>query len=111
MAARWASPLDVFLRRLRAGQVPIIYLFGPVPGKYLPTWPVFFEADHPAELEVSIRVDDVRHFDLFRAGPEAYGAASVGEGTDVRPAYVTAQVRRRVHQRTFRARGLAGRLQ
>jgi putative restriction endonuclease len=101
-----SHPENVALGRLRAAQVPIIYLFGIMKGKYLPAWPVFIEENHPERLEVSISVDDSRQLELLQAGPDAYGATLVGEGADARREYVTAQVKHRVHQRTFRERVL-----
>ncbi len=100
-------PENVALDRLRAGQIPIVYLFGIMKGKYLPTWPVFVEEDHPEALEVSVRVDDTRQLELLEATPEAYGSAVSGEGANARREYVTALVKQRVHQRTFRERVLA----
>jgi putative restriction endonuclease len=100
-------PENVALGRLRAGQIPIIYLIGITKGKYPPTWPAFVEEDHREVLEVSSRVDETRRFDLLPSAAAAFGAAIGGEGVDARREYVTALVKRRGHQRTFRERVVA----
>ncbi|MFQ5748490.1 MAG: HNH endonuclease [Planctomycetota bacterium] len=87
------------LRTLMAEQVPLVYFHGIVPGKYLAVWPVFIVGDHPESEVFTVAVDDVK---------------TLGGGLDdlilkdatSRRAYVTAAVRKRLHQRTFRERVL-----
>lgn len=44
--------------RLAMGRgVPLIYLYGVTPGRYMPVWPVYIVRDHPAELSFSVAVD------------------------------------------------------
>lgn len=84
-------------------RLPLVYLFGLVPGRYLPVWPVFVVGDSPADLFFDVAVDD----------PQLVGAyGSVDEGiaedrAEVRREYVTAIVRRRLHQQAFRGRVLS----
>ena len=41
---------NVGLRLAMQRRVPLIYLFGVVPGQYLPVWPVYIANDDPARL-------------------------------------------------------------
>jgi putative restriction endonuclease len=79
-------------------RLPLVYLHGVVPGRYVATWPVFVVRDRPDELTFSIAVDDVAYSGL--------GAREwvVGEGSAARREYVTTLARRRLHQRAFRER-------
>ena len=90
---------NVGLRRAMATQTPLIYFFGLVKGKYLAVWPVYVRGDDPEGLSFTVEADDAKFvstgFSLV-AEPEA----------GVRRAYVTAVVRQRVHQRSFRERVL-----
>ena len=82
-------------------RLPLVYLHGLVPGKYVATWPVFIVGDHPASLSFSVAVDDAQHTGLTTSGQ-----LSAEEGK-IRRGYVTAVARRRLHQRAFRERVLA----
>lgn len=85
------------LRRAMVRQAPLVYLFGVVPGEYMPVWPVFVVGDQPERRSFTVAVDDRQ---LARIADE------VVEGTDSRRRYVTAVVLRRVHQEEFRVRVL-----
>jgi putative restriction endonuclease len=90
---------NVGLRKAAARQVPLIYFFGVVPGKYLALWPVYIVGDDPASLTFTVAVDDLKF--------QARGLSGVAEPTaEARRAYITATVRQRVHQRAFRERVL-----
>ncbi len=80
--------------------LPLVYLHGLVPGKYVATWPVFIVQDRPEKLSFSVAVDDAQHLGLSEAG------TLLGESGEVRREYVTATARRRLHQRAFRERVL-----
>lgn len=82
--------------------LPLVYLHGLVPGRYVATWPVFVVGDDPAGLTFSVAVDDAAHMGLH---PEQI--AEIGEGRDARRRYVTSIARRRLHQEAFRERVLA----
>ena len=59
--------------------------------------------DHPAELAFDVQVDDVQQLFL----PELAAAPAIAEDrAEIRRGYVTAMVRRQLHQQAFRARVL-----
>ena len=89
------------LRFAMQESLPLVYLHGLVPGKYVATWPVFIVQDRPEELSFSVAVDDAQHLGLAESG------LLHGEGGEVRREYVTGIARRRLHQRAFRERVLA----
>lgn len=92
-------------RRLREAmreRVPLVYFHGIGPGKYVAVWPVFIVHDDPANLTFSVAVDDAAHVGL---GPKS-GYAEEQEEAVGRRAYVTSNVRARLHQRAFRERVL-----
>jgi putative restriction endonuclease len=95
-------PDNVGLRRSMADRVPLVYFHGIDKGAYLATYPVFVVGDDPAGLAFRVQADD-----LWSVVQQAQGDASVGvaeDDSDARRAYVTAIVRRRLHQVAFRER-------
>lgn len=93
-------------RRLRLAmerRLPLIYLHGIVPGKYLAAWPVFVVADDPAGLAFSVAVDDAAYLGLR---PTVAHSGVHEDADSARRVYVTAAVRVRLHQRAFRERVL-----
>ncbi|MFV1980579.1 MAG: HNH endonuclease [Rhodothermia bacterium] len=90
---------NVGLRRVFELNRPLVYFFGIVPSRYLAVWPVYIIADHPERLSFELAVDDLATVDL--EAPELH---RVREGEQARRAYVTATVRTRLHQRSFRER-------
>ncbi len=87
------------LRRAMQDLIPLIYLHGQVEGRYQAIWPVFIVGDSPATLTFTVAADEARQ--RAAAGDElAY------EDPAIRRAYVTATVRRRLHQVAFRERVL-----
>ncbi|MBI2994399.1 MAG: HNH endonuclease [Gammaproteobacteria bacterium] len=95
---------DGALRFAMERRLPLVYIHGVVPGKYLITWPVFVIEDDPQNLTFSVAVDDAQHLGL----PDTTGSLlGVREEADAaRRSYVTAAVRVRLHQRAFRERVL-----
>lgn len=89
------------LRFAMQESLPLVYLHGLVPGKYVATWPVFIVQDRPEALSFSVAVDDAEHLGLAQSG------LVHGEASEVRRGYVTTLARRRLHQRAFRERVLA----
>lgn len=88
------------LRFAKEQRLPLAYLHGITPGKYLAAWPVYIVGDNPRALTFTVALDDARHVSAGMvevSNPEAEG----------RRAYITAQVRVRLHQRRFRERVLA----
>ena len=93
-------------RRLRVAMLehlPLIYFHGLVPGRYVPAWPVFVVGDDRGGLTFTIAVDDAKH----AWPPSRRDTSLVRDDMEAgRRQYVTAAVRRRLHQRAFRERVL-----
>ncbi len=89
------------LRRTMTLKLPLVYLHGIVPGKYLALWPVYVVGDDSAELTFRIAVDDAKYL----ARP-AEGDSSE-DSINTRRAYITATIRVRLHQRSFREKVIA----
>ena len=101
---RGTDPMHRDNRGLRSAMqhgLPLVYLHGVMPGKYVATWPVFIVHDGMETLSFSVAVDDAEHLGLTDA------ESLLKEGSEVRRGYVTAVARRRLHQRAFRERVLA----
>jgi putative restriction endonuclease len=97
-----AHPDNRGLRRAMREQIPLVYFYGLAPGQYLPAFPVFIVGDHPAQLAFDVAVDDVQQLALGVEPPSAVAE----DRAAIRREYVTAVVRRRLHQQAFRARVL-----
>ncbi|HHJ14719.1 MAG TPA: HNH endonuclease [Gammaproteobacteria bacterium] len=94
------------LREMMRRQVPLVYFYQVVKGKYLALWPAFIVGDDPAHLTFTVQVDDA-HRALYPEQHSELSGLHVAEAQDgVRRAYITATVRQRVHQRAFRERVL-----
>jgi putative restriction endonuclease len=93
------------LRRALFRRVPLVYFHGVVPGKYLAVWPVFIVGDDPDNLTFKVEVEDSSYIgsDWQSGVPNNVIADPPAEG---RRAYLTAEVRQRLHQRGFRERVL-----
>lgn len=95
---------NVGIRKAMQGSVPLIYFFGLMPGKYLPIWPVFIVGDNPETLTFTVAVDDRSYVDFYsQIASEGLVAADADIG---RRAYITTEVKQRLHQRSFRIRVL-----
>jgi putative restriction endonuclease len=90
---------NVGLREAMRRRVPLIYLHGIVPGRYVAAYPVYIVADDPAALFFAVQVDDV-----MTAVEPAIEDRAADEAADARRSYITAVVRRRLHQQAFRER-------
>lgn len=90
---------NVGLRLALNRRAPLIYLYGVVPGQYLPVWPVYIVADDPQTLAFSVAVDELR---VVATGMGAQPEAAV----EARRQYITAVTQRRLHQESFRQRVL-----
>ncbi len=101
---RGTDPEHVDNRGLRfalENRLPLVYLHGVVPGKYLATWPVFVVADDPLHLVFTVAVDEASNLSA-----EGVAARPNMAEDAARRVYVTASVRIRLHQRAFRERVL-----
>lgn len=96
-----AHPDNRGLRLAMARQTPLVYFFGLEPGQYVASFPVFVVRDKPQALTFEVAVDDVQQLAVADAQP---ASAIAEERTEIRREYVTAVVRRRLHQHAFRAR-------
>lgn len=81
-------------------QLPLIYLVGIVPGRYMPLFPVYLVDDDPSTLSFTVAVDDVESSSTVHA-------AVTEAATQARRAYITTTVRKRLHQELFRERVIA----
>lgn len=87
------------LRLAMQRRAPLVYLYGVVAGRYMPSWPVYVVADDPRGLCFTIAMDDHRI-----AEPREY---AVSEPEDaIRRSYVTRLGKQRMHQQEFRQRVL-----
>ena len=92
---------NVGLRMALEKGKPLIYFYGLKPGIYVPTWPVYIISDDPYNLTFKVAVDDISML-----GEENVPYDKVAEDSNTRRAYITATVRQRLHQRSFRERVL-----
>jgi putative restriction endonuclease len=90
---------NVGLRLAMARGTPLVYLYGIVPGEYMPIWPVFIVGDDPASLSFSIAVD-------LKETVALSPTEQVGVLAEGRRAYVTRLTQQRLHQQGFRKRVL-----
>lgn len=81
------------LRSAMAARVPLVYLHAVMPGRYLPSWPVYVVGDDETGLTFEVAVDDERFLQSSTDAPEV---------AEPRREYITALVRRRLHQAAFR---------
>ena len=91
-------PDNVGLRELMKRSRPLVYFHGISPGQYLSVWPVYVVGDNPGALTFRIALDDMESV----ASPPEMGVKE----TEIKRAYLTASIRIRLHQRTFRERVL-----
>ena len=87
-------------RRLRDAmrdRIPLVYFHSTVPNRYMIVLPVFVVGDDPSGLTFTVAADDTLSLRYERDDEEP----------QIRRAYITRQVRYRIHQRTFRDRVLA----
>ncbi len=103
-----AHPDNVALRRAMRARVPLVYFHGVVRGRYLAVWPVFVVGDDPGSLTFVVAADDPVALGGLRRVVSGEGQPVAGSPEELgRRRYVTATVRRRLHQRGFRERVLA----
>jgi putative restriction endonuclease len=88
---------NVGLRECMKRGIPLIYLLGLVPGKYLPVWPVYIIGDDPTNLSFTVAVDDLNS--LLKEGDRV-------KEPDGKKLYLTTMVKVRLHQQMFREKVL-----
>lgn len=91
------------LRLAMQERLPLVYLHGLVPGRYVAAWPVFVVGDHREGLTFTVAVDEERH-----RWPAAHQVSPAvrDDAEGPRRRYATAAVQQRLHQRAFRERVL-----
>ncbi len=88
------------LRRAMKKKVPLIYLYGLVPGQYRPVWPAYIVDDDPKRLTFRVLVAD-------RSVIQDSSSRQAQEpDLDWDRRYVTKQTQVRLHQQSFRYRVL-----
>ena len=93
------------LREAYRRRVPLAYFHGLAKGRYVAVWPVYIVGDDPHALTFTVAVDDATV--ALREWRAVGGADVIGEDeASARREYVTAIVRRRLHQRSFREKVL-----
>lgn len=90
---------NVGMRRAMAAGKPLIYLFGVVPGQYLPVWPVYIVGDSPSNLTFDVKVDE-------RVNLNHEGRLVVEPASEAKRTYITVVTQQRLHQQSFRKRVL-----
>jgi putative restriction endonuclease len=83
--------------------VPLVYLHGHRQARYHAVWPVFIVGDDPATLTFTVAAGDSAFLPASESDDLVYGPLDPQEP---RRQYVTATVRRRLHQAAFRERVL-----
>ena len=79
--------------------LPLVYLYGALAGRYIATWPVYVVGDDRPGLHFKISVGQAsRRNDIDGSGP----SRASEDRDEIRREYVTATVRRRLHQQAFR---------
>jgi len=84
------------LRRAFQKNSPLVYFHGIFRSQYLAVWPVYIVGDDPAGLSFKVAVEDKMNLNIDEAVP------TILEGSEGRRAYLTAVVKQRLHQRSFR---------
>ena len=93
------------LRKAMITQTPLIYFHGVVPGKYLAVWPVFIVGDMPKKLTFKVAADDI-NFAKDSLTKNDIAMEVKDSGDEARRAYITSNIRIRLHQRGFREKVL-----
>jgi putative restriction endonuclease len=91
---------NVGLRETIKHNIPLVYFHGIVPGKYLAVWPVYVVQDNSNDFCFTVAVDDIDSIE------KAFHAANTLSLSEARRAYITAEVKVRLHQSAFREKVL-----
>jgi putative restriction endonuclease len=92
---------NIGLRKVFELKLPLVYFHGLMPSRYFVMWPVYIVADDPSSLSFTAALDDIAS-----VGIETNVSMQIAEGVDARRAYITSNVKVRLHQRGFRERVL-----
>lgn len=94
---------NIGLRKVFEQKRPLVYFHGIEPGKYLATWPVYIIGDDLSNLTFKVAVDDALPAYKYS---ETNISQQIAEVSDARHAYLTATVKVRLQQRSFREKVL-----
>jgi len=94
---------NVGLRRVFERNLPLVYLHGLQPSRYLPVYPVYIVGDDPINLTFHVSVDDPLPTFTYS---ESSISHQIAEVSDARHAYITSIVKVRLQQRSFREKVL-----
>jgi len=92
---------NVGLRKVFELKRPLVYFHGIVPGKYLSVWPVYIIGDDMSNLTFKVAVDDISAIEI---APKV--SRQIEDNTYAKRSYLTATVKVRLHQRSFREKVL-----
>lgn len=97
---------NVGLRLAMQQRVPLVYFHAVAKGKYLAVWPVYIVGDKPSFLTFTVAVDDVKF--VNESTQADWDSLRIADGSEdqSRRVYITATVRQRLHQRSFREKVL-----
>lgn len=94
---------NVGLRMAFERNLPLVYLHGLQPNRYLAVYPVYIVGDDPKNLTFHVSVDDPLPSFVYA---ESIITRQIAEVSDSRHAYITAVVKVRLQQRSFREKVL-----
>lgn len=94
---------NVGLREAMLKQIPLVYCYRVMPGRYTVSFPVFIISDSPAHLTFKVQQDD----DVALSRFEHVGFVEDDGDPTLRRKYATVSVKRRLHQAAFRERVLS----
>lgn len=90
------------LRMAYRRQIPLIFCYCVLPGRYTVSYPVFICGDHPQALTFDVQLDD----DIALKQFTSVGALHDEGEPSLRRQYATISAKRRLHQAAFRERVL-----
>ncbi|MGM0587193.1 MAG: HNH endonuclease [Bacteroidota bacterium] len=86
---------NVWLRECMKNDIPLVYFRGLIPGRYYAAWPMYIVDDFPQDLTFKVAADNQY---------ETTAETEFAKASESRRAYITANVKQRLHQRGFRER-------
>jgi putative restriction endonuclease len=92
---------NVGLRLAMQRNIPLIYFYGLVPGRYAAVWPVYIVGDDPYTLTFSVEIGEKQS--LLPRSDEDHSELIAEPNTR---SYLTVSMQRRLHQQSFRWRVL-----
>ena len=98
---------NVGLREAMRTRTPLVWVYGVMPGRYVPVYPVFILDDRPSELACLVAHPPAYALEGQRLTAVADDANETGESILGVRRYVAAYTKRRLHQVLFRERVVA----